>query len=195
MDRQLRYRNTVRRDNKVPRPSPLSTKFKIHNQACVPHGSLMDGEMYPTWLRRANGPLLLLRSALEDCVRHSQTVTTLPIQTATRTAVTSFVITLSCVCAIGLLLTVETDRLCGVVVKSSWLQNGNVLCFLWGTNWIYIHVMQKKVYRLCGLVVRVPGSQMVVRLSSLCTGRALFSRNIFLLLVLISVRGWINPKA
>jgi hypothetical protein len=22
--------------------------------------------------------------------------------------------------------------------QSSWLQNGNVLCFLWGTNWIYI---------------------------------------------------------
>jgi hypothetical protein len=24
------------------------------------------------------------------------------------------------------------------VVKSSWLPNGDVLCFLWGTNWIYI---------------------------------------------------------
>jgi hypothetical protein len=24
------------------------------------------------------------------------------------------------------------------VVKSSWLQNGDLLCFLWGTNWIYI---------------------------------------------------------
>jgi hypothetical protein len=22
--------------------------------------------------------------------------------------------------------------------QSSWLQNGDVLCFLWGTNWIYI---------------------------------------------------------
>jgi hypothetical protein len=30
------------------------------------------------------------------------------------------------------------DRLCGLVVKSSWLQNRGVLCFLWGTNWIYI---------------------------------------------------------
>jgi hypothetical protein len=41
--------------------------------------------------------------------------------------------------------------------QSSWLQIGDVLCFLWGTNWIYIHIMQKKVDRLCGLVVRVPG--------------------------------------
>jgi hypothetical protein len=24
--------------------------------------------------------------------------------------------------------------------QSSWLQNGDVLCFLWGTNWIYIRV-------------------------------------------------------
>jgi hypothetical protein len=22
--------------------------------------------------------------------------------------------------------------------QSSWLQNGDVLCFLWGTNWIYV---------------------------------------------------------
>jgi hypothetical protein len=29
-------------------------------------------------------------------------------------------------------------RACGLVVKSSWLHNGDVLCFLWGTNWIYI---------------------------------------------------------
>jgi hypothetical protein len=28
--------------------------------------------------------------------------------------------------------------LCGLVVKSSWLQNGGVLCLLWGTIWIYI---------------------------------------------------------
>jgi hypothetical protein len=40
--------------------------------------------------------------------------------------------------------------------QSSWLQNGEVLGFLWGTNWI-MYVMQKKVDRLCGLVVRVPG--------------------------------------
>jgi hypothetical protein len=39
--------------------------------------------------------------------------------------------------------------------QSSWLQNGGVLCFLWSTNWIY--VMWKKVDRLCGLVVRIPG--------------------------------------
>jgi hypothetical protein len=87
----------------------------------------------------------------------------------------------------------RVDLLCGLVVKSSWLQIGDVLCFLWGTNWIYIyyaeesrpplwssgrsswlqigdalcflwgtnwisiHVMQKKIDRLCGLVVRVPG--------------------------------------
>jgi hypothetical protein len=25
--------------------------------------------------------------------------------------------------------------------QSSWLHNGDVLCFLWGTNWIYIYVM------------------------------------------------------
>jgi hypothetical protein len=31
----------------------------------------------------------------------------------------------------------SNDRLCGLVV-SSWLQNGDVLCFLWGANWIYI---------------------------------------------------------
>jgi hypothetical protein len=29
------------------------------------------------------------------------------------------------------------DHLCGIVV-SSWLLNGDELCFLWGTNWIYI---------------------------------------------------------
>jgi hypothetical protein len=39
--------------------------------------------------------------------------------------------------------------------QSSWLQNGDVLCFLWGMNWIY--VIQKKVDRLCWLVVRVLG--------------------------------------
>jgi hypothetical protein len=32
----------------------------------------------------------------------------------------------------------ELDRISSLVVKSSWLQNGDVLCFLWGTNWIYI---------------------------------------------------------
>jgi hypothetical protein len=30
-----------------------------------------------------------------------------------------------------------SDRLCGLVV-SSWLHDGDVLWFLWGTNWIYI---------------------------------------------------------
>jgi hypothetical protein len=40
---------------------------------------------------------------------------------------------------------------------SSWLQNGDILCFLWGTNRIYICYGRKKVDRLCGLVVRVPG--------------------------------------
>jgi hypothetical protein len=30
------------------------------------------------------------------------------------------------------------DRLCGLQVQSSWLQNEDILCFLWGTNWIYI---------------------------------------------------------
>jgi hypothetical protein len=39
--------------------------------------------------------------------------------------------------------------------QSSWLQNGEVLCFLWGTNWIIY--MLKNVDRLCALVVRVPG--------------------------------------
>jgi hypothetical protein len=24
--------------------------------------------------------------------------------------------------------------------QSSWLQNGDILCFLWGTNWIYIYI-------------------------------------------------------
>jgi hypothetical protein len=32
----------------------------------------------------------------------------------------------------------KVDRLCGLVVKSSWLHNGDVFSFLWGTNWIYI---------------------------------------------------------
>jgi hypothetical protein len=74
--------------------------------------------------------------------------------------------------------------------QSSWLLNGDVLWFLWGTNRIYIcyveesrpplwssgqsswllngdvfpvrselnlYVMQKKIDRFCGLVVRVPG--------------------------------------
>jgi hypothetical protein len=41
---------------------------------------------------------------------------------------------------------------------SSWLQNGDVLCFLWGTNWIYVCYV-KKVDRLCGLVGRVLGSR------------------------------------
>jgi hypothetical protein len=37
---------------------------------------------------------------------------------------------------------------------------------------------------------------MAVRLSTLCTGRALLRRNIvFLFLVLISVRGWVKTKA
>jgi hypothetical protein len=37
--------------------------------------------------------------------------------------------------------------------QSSCLQNGDVLCLLWGTNWIYICCVDC----LCGLVVRVPG--------------------------------------
>jgi hypothetical protein len=33
----------------------------------------------------------------------------------------------------------QCDRLCGMYSgQSSWLHNGDVLCFLWGTNWIYI---------------------------------------------------------
>jgi hypothetical protein len=32
--------------------------------------------------------------------------------------------------------------------QSSWLQNGDVLCFLWGTNWIYIcYVEESGAYR------------------------------------------------
>jgi hypothetical protein len=31
----------------------------------------------------------------------------------------------------------DYNILCGLLV-SSWLQNGDVLCFLWGTNWIHI---------------------------------------------------------
>jgi hypothetical protein len=30
------------------------------------------------------------------------------------------------------------DRLCGLVVRVPGYHNGDVLCFLWGTNWIYI---------------------------------------------------------
>jgi hypothetical protein len=61
--------------------------------------------------------------------------------------------------------------------QSSWLQNGAVLCFLWGTNWIYICVWSSSqssclqngavlcflwntnwIYIcVCGLVVGVPG--------------------------------------
>jgi hypothetical protein len=42
--------------------------------------------------------------------------------------------------------------------QSSWLQNGDVLCFLWGTNWIYIcYVEESRPDRLGGLVVRAPG--------------------------------------
>jgi hypothetical protein len=35
--------------------------------------------------------------------------------------------------------------------QSSWLQNGDVLCFLWGTNWIYIcHVEESRPCFLWG---------------------------------------------
>jgi hypothetical protein len=37
--------------------------------------------------------------------------------------------------------------------QSSWLHNGDVLWFLWGTNWIDMLCRRKD--RLCGLVVRV----------------------------------------
>jgi hypothetical protein len=40
--------------------------------------------------------------------------------------------------------------------QSSWLHNGDVLCFLWGTNWIYICYAEESRPPLC-LVVRVPG--------------------------------------
>jgi hypothetical protein len=40
--------------------------------------------------------------------------------------------------------------------QSSWLQNGDVLFFLWGTNWIYICYAEESD-SLCGLVVRVLG--------------------------------------
>jgi hypothetical protein len=33
---------------------------------------------------------------------------------------------------------VSFNRLCGLVVKGSWLQIGDALRSLWGTNWIYI---------------------------------------------------------
>jgi hypothetical protein len=39
--------------------------------------------------------------------------------------------------------------------QSSWLQKGYVLCFMWGTNWIYICYVEESRDRLCGLVVRV----------------------------------------
>jgi hypothetical protein len=38
--------------------------------------------------------------------------------------------------------------------QSSWLHNGDVLCFLWGTNWIYICYVEESRSPLC-LVVRV----------------------------------------
>jgi hypothetical protein len=38
--------------------------------------------------------------------------------------------------------------------QSSWLHNGDVLCFLWGSNWIDICYVEESH---CGLVVRVPG--------------------------------------
>jgi hypothetical protein len=40
--------------------------------------------------------------------------------------------------------------------QSSWLQNREVLCFLWSTNWIYICYVEESRPPL-GLVVRVPG--------------------------------------
>jgi hypothetical protein len=48
------------------------------------------------------------------------------------------------------------DRLCGLVVRVPWLQNGDVLVSCEVRTEI-IYVMQKKVDRLCDLVVRVPG--------------------------------------
>jgi hypothetical protein len=47
----------------------------------------------------------------------------------TRIRVFIYFITHLCVCES------PPMRSCG---QSSWLQNGDVLCFLWGTNWIYI---------------------------------------------------------
>jgi hypothetical protein len=37
--------------------------------------------------------------------------------------------------------------------QSSWLQNADVLCFLWGTNWIYLCFVEESDC-FCGLVVR-----------------------------------------
>jgi hypothetical protein len=36
--------------------------------------------------------------------------------------------------------------------QSSWLQNGDVLCFLWGTNWIYICYVEESGGRSVGIV-------------------------------------------
>jgi hypothetical protein len=37
----------------------------------------------------------------------------------------------------------KVDCFCSLVDKSSWLQNGDVLCFLWGTNWICIRYVEE----------------------------------------------------